>query len=348
MAPGSPCELEVHIAALCRSALGARVQRCEAIAAGLGARRFFRVALDGPPFSLIARCEQPEDPRLRPAGVAPEPPLEPVRALLERAGLPVPRRHAADVAHGIELLEDLGDETLERAVRGAASAERRTLYARACALVPRLQAIEVASFGRRLDAALFRYKAEQVVTWLVPYATGRAATPGEREVVTTAFAEIEAAAIAAPQRLAHRDFKAQNLHVVEREGGRELVMIDLQGAFLAPPEYDLVCLLRDLQVELGAEEIRDHLGAIRPELPDAPSPEALQQRFELLTLSRVGKDLSRFLYALRERGDERYRPYLATGVRHLRAAMRATAPWSPALARLAALLDPLPESPCAR
>jgi aminoglycoside/choline kinase family phosphotransferase len=353
MASATPCDLQDAIAALCRSALGAGVRRCDPVAAGLGARRFFRVALDAPPLTAIARCELPEDPSLRPAGIAPEPPLEPIRSLLERAGLPVPRRVAADEVHGIELLEDLGDQTLECAARDASRSERRVLYAQACALVPRLQALrappeQVPNFGRHLDATLFRYKAEQVITWLVPCATGRAATPAEQEVVMAAFAEIEAAAVAAPQRLAHRDFKAQNLHVVERDGDRELVMIDLQGAFLAPPEYDLVCLLRDLQVELDPAEIRDQLAAVRSALPDAPSAEELRRRFELLTLSRVGKDLARFLFAVHERGDERYRAHLPTGVRHLRAAMRATAPWSAALARFADLLGALPEAPCAR
>ena len=55
-------------------------------------------------------------------------------------------------------------------------------------------------------------------------------------------------------------------------------MIDLQGAFLAPPEYDLVCLLRDSYVELEAEEVQEQLDRIRPELPDAPEPEGFAAR----------------------------------------------------------------------
>jgi aminoglycoside/choline kinase family phosphotransferase len=318
------------IDALCRQALGAAALGCEPMPAGLGARRFFRVALEAAPHSLIARCELPEDPALRPAGVAPEPPLEPIRSLLERAGLPVPRCYAASAERGIELLEDLGDTTLDVAVRGAGVAQRRALYARACSLVPRLQALEaspldVPNFGRHLDAALFAYKAEQVCQWLVPCATGKPATAGEREVVAAAFGEIEAEATAAPQRLSHRDFKAQNLHVVpaaDASSPPRLVMIDLQGAFLAPPEYDLVCLLRDLQSELEPEEIREQREAIRPALPDVPERTRYERRFELLT-------------------------FLPTGVRHLKAAGSATCDASPALARFADLIAQLPESPCA-
>ena len=356
MTPGANSDraLETRIATLCREALTANAIDCQPIAAGLGARRFFRVLLDGAPGSLIARCEAPEDPALRPAGVAPAPPLEPVRAFLEASGLPVPRRHAADHDAGIELLEDLGDTTLETLAHRVDSERRRTLYAQACDLVPRLQALagdpgRVPSFARRLDASLFAYKAAQVCEWLVPCATGKPATAAEREAVSDAFGEIESSARAAPQRLAPRDFKAQNLHVVaDSSGGDRLVMVDLQGAFLAPPEYDLVCLLRDLHVELEADEVRDQLDRVRPALPDAPSADEFDRRFALLTLSRVGKDVSRFLYAVHARGDARYRAFLPTGIRHLRSAASRAAALDPALSRFAELVAHLPEQPCAQ
>ncbi|MCA9510300.1 MAG: phosphotransferase [Myxococcales bacterium] len=324
----------------------------EPLRAGLGARRFFRARALGTsaPRTAIARVDMPEDPALRPAGVAPEPPLEPIRALLESRGLPVPRRLAHE--RGIELLEDAGDLTLERVAREAPAHERRALYARACAIAAELQRVArapgVAAFERRLDRALFAYKADQVATWLLPAAFGRAATAAERAVVDRAFDEVADRALAAPQRLAHRDFKAQNLHVVDRGAGAELVLIDLQGAFLAPPEYDLVCLLRDLHVALADEEIDEQLARVRPQLPDAPSEAELRERFDLLTLSRVGKDTARFVWAVRERGDERYRAYVPNGVRSLQRAAAALATRSPALADLAELAARIPESPCAR
>jgi len=346
--------LDDAIDALCREAFAAGPERCEPIAPGLGSRRFFRVTLAVAPHRLIARCEGPEDPALRPAGVAAEPPLEPIRAQLERAGLRVPRRYAASRDGQIELLEDLGDETLESRSLRANPAERERLYAEACAIVPRLQGIhanaaEVPHFARALDAALFDYKGEQVCRWLLPETLGRAATPAERQVVIDGFACIAAAARSAPQRLAHRDFKAQNLHrVQEPDGTRKLAMIDLQGAFLAPPEYDLVCLLRDLQVELEPALVARCLETTRPALPDAPSADDFERRFGLLTLSRVGKDTARFLYAANERDDPRYLRFVPTGLRYLREAGSRCAALDPALERLGDLIAQLPEPPCAR
>jgi aminoglycoside/choline kinase family phosphotransferase len=126
------------------------------------------------------------------------------------------------------------------------------------------------------------------------------------------------------------------------------VLIDLQGAFLAPPEYDLVCLLRDSYVELPGAEIAHQLARVRPRLPDAPSPEELGRRFDLLTLARKGKDLARFLYAERARGDARYLRFAPATVRHLRAAAAAAAARDATLATLAEIVAALPEDACAR
>jgi aminoglycoside/choline kinase family phosphotransferase len=123
-------------------------------------------------------------------------------------------------------------------------------------------------------------------------------------------------------------------------------MIDLQGAFLAPPEYDLVCLLRDSYVELPEDEVRSHLARVRPSLPDRPDAEGFARRFDLLTLSRKGKDHARFLYVARSRGDLRFDRYLSTTVRAMRAAADRVAHLDPRLARLAEMVHALPESPC--
>jgi aminoglycoside/choline kinase family phosphotransferase len=82
-----------------------------------------------------------------------------------------------------------------------------------------------------------------------------------------------------------------------------LGLIDLQGAFLAPPEYDFVCLLRDSYLELPEAFVDSELARVRPALPAAPDAASFRARFELLTLTRKGKDHARFLYAAQERGD---------------------------------------------
>lgn len=337
-------DAQQRIHALTRSALGRDVSQIQPVEAGLGPRRFFRVSLSPPgePGSLIARLEQAEDPALRPSGIPPEPPLEPVRAWLSSHGLPVPRCYGN--ADGLMLLEDLGDTSLESAARSLPVEDIHALYRRACQLVPKLQSApppesRLASFERRLDGALFRYKAEQFVEWALPLADSSA----DASSVTNAFERIAEEVRDAPHRLAHRDYKAANLHI----HANRLVMIDLQGAFLAPPEYDLVCLLRDSHVVLDEAFVQNALEEIRPQLPDAPEADTFARRFTLLTLTRTGKDLSRYLYAAKVRKDTRYLCWVPRAVRTLRAAAAEAADWDPAYARLADIITSLPDSPCA-
>lgn len=333
-----------------RDGLAREVTVVDEIPAGLGRRRFFRVTLAaGAPASLVARVELPEDPARRPAGVPPEPPLEPLRGYLEAAGIPVPARYGS--APGIDLLEDLGSLTLRDAALATSIEERRRLYEEACDLAARLQRLRagaerIPAFERRLDAAFFRYKAEFFTRWSLPLALGRPATRSEAAVVEEAFDWISAEAAAAPQRLAHRDLQATNILIRPGVGsGERLVLIDVQGAFLAPPEYDLVCLLRDSYVELPYDEVAHQIQRIRPALPDAPCEQTFARRFDLLTLTRKGKDHALGFYHAALRNDPRELRFTGTCARYLQAAARRTARLDRRLARLAELIDALPVTP---
>ncbi|MBW1687588.1 MAG: phosphotransferase [Deltaproteobacteria bacterium] len=343
--------LEATLERVVRENLGRGVARIDWIEGQLALRRFARVHLEaGPPATLVARIDAPEDPAGRPPGVPPEPALEPIRARLEAAGLPVPARLGGDAAAGVDLLEDLGDLLLRDAAQSTPPDALRGLYEEACDLVPRLQRVvdgDVEAFRRRLDDALIAYKAELFARYGLA-ARGHEARPAEVAAVRDAFARIGRVVAQAPARLAHRDFQSTNLLVrASRPPGARIAMIDLQGAFLAPPEYDLVCLLRDSYVELDEAELAYQLGRIRPQLPDAPDAESFAQRFDLLTLTRKGKDCARFLYAAQERGDRRFLRYLPASVRALRRAARGAAARDAALAPLAELIFQLPEDPCA-
>jgi len=343
--------IEEALARLTRMTFGCEPSAIEALAPGLGRRRFFRLRLAAKPdshipASAIARVEAEEDPALRAPGAVAEPPLEPLLGFLARQGIPVPTRYGSDPELGIDLLEDAGPLSLEDVAAGLDPGTRRSLYAEACDWIPRLQRLraspdEVPAFGRQLDAPLFESKAQRVVEWALPWALGRPASTSETAVVREAFAFIAKVCARAPQRLSHRDYKAANLHVKPNAApGERLVMIDIQGALLAPPEYDLVCLLRDSHVPLPEAEVREQLERLRPALPDLPDADSFERRFQLLTLSRVAKDYAHYVHAAG--GDDlRYLPLLPTALRNLRSAAALASPWDPTLARLADLLSHL-------
>ena len=183
-----------------------------------------------------------------------------------------------------------------------------------------------------------------MIDWLLPECLGRAATDVERDIVEGAFDRVADLVEDAPSRLAHRDYKAANIHLVaDAEGGPEhLALIDLQGAFMAPPEYDLVCLLRDSHVQLR-EGLDDVLfEAARVHLPAPPDADTARLRFDALTLTRVGKDLAHYLDAARQRGDTRYLGFVPAGLSNLRSATARLARVDPGfepVAHLVAGLD---------
>lgn len=313
--------------------------------AGLGHRRFFRVRFDDDdtPLSIIARVEGrvPED-----GGVGPEPELEPIRAFLAAAGLPVPRSYADDGQ--IQLLEDLGDHSLEKLAAEADPPKAHALYAEACSLIPRLQSLTrprsggVPAFERQWDRELVATKARKWLDWSFPLIEGRSATEPERDAIKEAFAFVARACESAPRRLAHRDFKAANLHFRSEPDSSGLVMIDLQGALLAPPEYDLVCLLRDAHVALSEAQVQAHLAEIRPQLPDSPDEHSFLRRFDLITLARVSKDLSHYLYAASQRGDRRYLCHVPNALANLREAAVRARPRDPEIGPLADVIERAP------
>jgi len=307
-----------------RERLGRRVASIEAIPAGMGTRRFHRLRLEGDaPVALIARSEAgPDAPA--PGGVAvgsatgaprvalppapawlPEPPLEPLRGFLEEAGLRVPRSYGHFPELGLDLLEDVGSRNLLAVDR----AERERAYRAACGIVPRLQALSappgrIPAFGRRYDRALVETKRWKWIHWAIPGLLGRAARRDEIDASRALFDAIADLLEAAPRRLAHRDFKAENLHLPSA-APFELVLIDVQGAFMAPPEYDLVCLLYDLQTDLPEALAAELFEATRPALPDRPAGDEARLRFDAIAVTRLAKDVAHVIHAGVARGDLR-------------------------------------------
>jgi aminoglycoside/choline kinase family phosphotransferase len=324
----------------------------EPIAAGLGSRRFYRIRFsEGEPTTLVARVEvdSASSPPTGPQHWLPEPPLEPLRTFLEQAGLPVPRSYAHLPEHSLDLLEDVGDRTLG----DVTGRQRADLYREACELVPRLQRLsspadQIPAFGRIFDRALVQTKAWKWLHWTIPGLLRRAPSRLETRDIETGFSRISSLLDDAPHRLAHRDFKAENLHLVARSSAEpsaaeteRLVMIDSQGAFMAPPEYDLVCLLYDLQVDLDEAFAMECFRSTLPLLPGEPDLEASLLRFDAIATIRLCKDISHLVHAATARGDVRRWHEIPRGLALLDRAAGRLAHTFPEIRALSSVTDAL-------
>src|SRR5215210_2303645 len=164
-------------------------------------------------------------------------------ALLEPAGVPVPRVLASSCDEGWMLVEDLGPETLAEWGRGRPWSELQPYFERALGLVDRIGRIPVESvegLNPRLGGELLRKELAQ--TWDL-YLEPRALTGGERltRALGTALDAICANLDAETPVSCHRDFMVRNLMPVS-DG---LVVLDHQDLRLGPPAYDLASLLND-------------------------------------------------------------------------------------------------------
>lgn len=200
-------------------------------------RRYFRaVLLDGG--TVVAAAYPPE------AGSA-CPRFLRTTAILESAGVRVPRVLAADCDQGWMLLEDLGPQTLGEWGKGRAWSELALWFERALDLarrVSRLAPAEVEELNPALGRDLLSRELGQ--TWelfLEPQGlVGDRALAAELRPALETVCSLLASE---PPLPCHRDFMVRNLMPVAGPGA--LAVLDHQDLRLGPPLYDVASLLND-------------------------------------------------------------------------------------------------------
>jgi aminoglycoside/choline kinase family phosphotransferase len=160
--------------------------------------------------------------------------------LLTAHGLAAPAILWTDPAGTLLVVDDLGQHTFAEWLAAHPGDEAR-LYAAAVDLLPAVQAVPP-------PAGLVTFTPAHAAGLIAPLFDHYLATPPETLRTEIAGLLHEALATLPPrrERLALRDFHAENLiWRPHREGATRVGLLDFQDAVAAPPEYDLVSLLRD-------------------------------------------------------------------------------------------------------
>jgi aminoglycoside/choline kinase family phosphotransferase len=287
------------------------------LAGQASSRMYYRIA--GPQSSYVAMVLPPDATKSDEAtsGSAPtELPFLNVHRYLARAGVPVPVVHTVALDQGVLLLEDLGDTTLELALKVRSPHE---LYGNAIDVLADLRAKAEAhpdesciAFGRSFDRALYRWELEHYLEYGLTARTGSAPTAAEAAVLSKAFDSIADTLAALPRGFTHRDYQSRNLMMAPRG----LVVIDFQDALLGPRQYDLVALLRDSYVELSDDVIDEmlarYLERFRAQSKSGSGLDeaAFRKTFDLLTVQRKLKDGGRFEFISRVKGNPDFLPHV--------------------------------------
>jgi tRNA threonylcarbamoyl adenosine modification protein YjeE len=200
---------------------------------------------DGKPYSAIAHLAEDVTPFVA------------MDYGLRARGLSAPVIHAADLADGVVILEDLGSEGV---VSGEPPAPIAARYQRAVDLLGTLHTqalpdtLPVApKIEHRLptyDLEAFMIEVELLLDWYLPHrdAPVDATT---RALFVAQWRDALGVVIAAPQTWVLRDFHSPNLlWRPERAGVAALGLLDFQDAVMGPAAYDLASLLQDARVDV--------------------------------------------------------------------------------------------------
>jgi N-acetylmuramate 1-kinase len=163
-------------------------------------------------------------------------------------GLSAPRILAEDLASGLLLLEDLGDDLFARLLAVDPSREAE-LYAVAVDTLVHLQSTPPPKALPDLTAADWAEATSLAPDWYARAATGKATGFAD---LTAALRGILAAHADGPRVLILRDFHAENLlWLPGRQGLARVGILDFQLGQMGQPAYDLVSLLQDARRDVA-------------------------------------------------------------------------------------------------
>jgi len=255
-------------------------------------RRYFRVVAPGRQAVLMDAPPPNEDPR----------PFLHVAQHLSSLGFCAPAILAADLDHGLVLLEDFGDARMREVVDAAPESERR-VYADVVALLAELHKHPPAELPPYSRVELHR-EAGLFTEWYAPAVDLTIDVASYRAAWDSAFAALEDG----PRVTVLRDYHAENIMLIEgQQGPAALGLLDFQDALVGHPAYDLVSLLQDARREVSPALERE----MRALYAQAASPNpGFEDAYAILGAQRNAKILGIFTRLWKRDGKPRYLAYL--------------------------------------
>lgn len=252
----------------------------------------------------------------------------PVSHFLRQAKLRVPAILHERPRYRVALVEDLGDADL-LSLKERPFEERLPFYRSAFEQIDRLfyaKAPKEFHLMPPFDAALYRWEQEYFFEYLVEDFLGMDAGPLRENQDFKDMAE-KLGTVA--RHLVHRDFQSQNLLVKEDQ----VWLIDFQGLRRGRQEYDLASLVFDPYMNHSADE-RERLLELWEEITDERPEDSL---FRQCAAQRLMQALGAYGNIIRNRGDEWYRPHVASAAGLLGGVVAGTPLESPLAPVLAAI-----------
>jgi aminoglycoside/choline kinase family phosphotransferase len=232
----------------------------------------------------------------------------PVAQFLKHAKLRVPSIIHERARYRVALVEDLGDVDL-LSLKDRPFSERLPLYRSAFEQVDKLFYAKPAKDFQLMppfDAALYRWEQEYFFEHMVEDFLG---LDGGELRKNEEFIALSQRLGTVARHLVHRDFQSQNLMIKDDQ----VWLIDFQGLRRGRQEYDLASLIFDPYLDHSADE-REKLLKLWEDIADERPLETL---FHECAAQRLMQALGAYGNIVKNRGDEWYRPHIATAARLL-------------------------------
>ncbi len=287
---------------------------------------------DGKPYSAIAHLAEDTIPYVAMA------------AGLRDRNLSAPAILHADLARGLLIMEDLGDERIVDGDPPAPIAARYEIAVDLLLSLHRRRLPDTLAVAPHLDYRLPHYdveafliEAELLLDWYLPSVDAPAADTA-RDAFVALWRDALAPAIAAPPTWVLRDYHSPNLlWLPGRDSVAQIGVLDFQDALIGPAAYDVASILQDARVDVPeAMEVALLSRYVRARLKDDRNFDTagFTQLYATLAAQRATKILGIFARLDRRDGKPQYLRHMPRIWNYLQRALA-----HPALAPLKAWYD---------
>ena len=266
-------------------------------------------------------------------------PFVSVQRYLHQCGLRVPQIYYYNQLDGILLLEDMGDQLFYTRYCNTPSNDHRiALYKKAVDLLVKIQKNTLKYgprdycpvFQRSFNAKLFQWEFQHFIEYcLLKYFDAK---PSKEEMkhLKQGFDQIVEYLTGQKYIFCHRDFQSRNLLWLDDDN---LALIDFQDALMAPPQYDLVALLRDSYIQLPWPMVEELIEYYYQQIVNwdhqyFTNIDELKKAFDFLTIQRKLKDAGRFVFIDTEKNNPSFMPSMFPSLNYVAQALGRTPQFS--------------------
>jgi N-acetylmuramate 1-kinase len=216
----------------------------EPLAGDASARRYVRVNISGRQAMVM---DTPAEGENFPAFVQ-------VAEYLRDSGYSAPQILARDMGEGFLLLEDFGDESFTKILKGKIN-EQETLYSAAIDLLTKWQSLDISDLSLPFyDEELYLREVSLFPDWFLPQIMGVEQAASLRAEYMEIWRRILRSFPVAKNTFVHRDFHADNLMwLAGQQGVKRVGLLDFQDAVIGDSAYDMVSLLEDARRDVPQE-----------------------------------------------------------------------------------------------